>query len=91
MIETHFTDWREWQAGYACGATLMPRSFITQTVGAVQERLNIYGPVAVASPGGQALIAAVTSEYQVSRDAARVRLSVLGFLGQARAQTSLFT
>lgn len=90
MIETRRTDWREWQAGYACGATLMPRSHITRTVRAVQERFNIFGPVPVASPGGQALIAAVTSEYQVSPDAARVRLSVLGFIGHARAQASLF-
>lgn len=85
------TDWMEWQAGYACGAVLMPASYVKQVADAYKRTAGIYGPVPAASPHGQAMIESLASTFQVSRDAARVRLSVLGILGTAPAAASLFS
>ena len=83
MIQVGRTDWMEWQAGYACGAALMPATYIRRTVGAVHERLGIFGATSADSAHGRRVINAVVEGYQVSREAARVRLSVLGLMGQA--------
>lgn len=85
------TDWMEWQAGYACGAMLMPASAIRQKVEAYRVAANLYGPVPATTPHGRALIEAVVNGFQVSRDAARVRLSVLGILGTPGSSGSLFS
>jgi hypothetical protein len=90
MITAARSDWMEWQAGYACGALLVPASFARACVADYRTRAGLFGPVAAASEHGQALIDAVVGGFQVSRDAARVRLSVLGILGTAAADNSLF-
>jgi hypothetical protein len=90
MFTAAQTDWMEWQAGYACGAVLMPASHVRLVAGQYQTEANLYGPVPAASEHGQALIDSVLTAFQVSQDAARVRLSVLGFLGTASAAGSLF-
>ena len=64
------TDWYEWQAAYGSGAILMPRSALIGLVGAGSL-------VPEVSSEGQALITLVSSNFQVSRDAARVRLTQL--------------
>lgn len=89
MLNAPQTDWMEWQAGYVCGALLMPASYIKQLVGAYQERHGLFGPVAADGQHGQALIAQVVERFRVSEDAARVRLSVLDYLGVERGP-SLF-
>jgi Zn-dependent peptidase ImmA (M78 family) len=83
-------DWMEWQAGYACGAVLMPRNALKTCVGEVQRGRGIYGAVESGSADGQALIDAVVQAFAVSRDAARVRLSIFGHLGARSATNSLF-
>jgi Zn-dependent peptidase ImmA (M78 family) len=90
MLTSKKTDWMEWQAGYACGASLMPRSYVTKLVAGIQERLGIYGPVSGDSKNGRALIAAMVDSFQVSREAAEVRLKVLRFIGAEQAVGSLF-
>jgi len=74
-------DWMEWQAGYACGAILMP---VTALVEAVQhfrtENNLLYGNLSLQSEPGQRLITGVASAFQTSRDAARVRLLKKGVL-----------
>lgn len=87
MIQAGRTDWMEWQAGYACGATLMPATYLRRTVATLHEQNEIYGSTSAASANGQAVIDAVVEGYQVSRDAARVRLSVLGLMGLATSLT----
>lgn len=91
IISAKKVDWREWQAGYASGAMLMPRTHLQRVVGDIQRRQNIFGAVAAASLNGQLLIDAVVKTFAVSRDAARVRLSVLNILGQETASNSLFS
>jgi len=83
-------DWMEWQAGYACGALLMPASRVRAVAGDYQIGANLYGPVPAETVHGQAMIDRVVESFQVSRDAARVRLSVLGILGTAPVTGTLF-
>lgn len=64
-------DWMEWQAGYACGAFLMPASYLKRTVD------NFLATNGADTDG---LIDAVVTRFQVSKDAARVRLSVTNYL-----------
>lgn len=91
MIQAQKTDWLEWQAGYACGAILMPSSYLRRTAADIYERLGIFGSTSAESPGGVTLINSIVDAYQVSREAARVRLSVLGLLGHAPGDRSLFS
>ena len=90
MIAAAKSDWMEWQAGYACGAVLMPRSYVQRTVGEYQQSHGIFGPVRPESEHGQALVEAIARAFQVSRDAARVRLLRLNALGEPTAVGSLF-
>jgi hypothetical protein len=90
IITASRTDWMEWQAGYACGAVLMPGSHARAAIQPYHAKVGIYGPVAATGEQGQAMIDLVVDRFQVSRDAARVRLSVLGILGSAPAAKSLF-
>lgn len=89
MISAARTDWMEWQAGYACGAILMPASHVRSAIEGYRKRTGFYGAVPASTPHGQSMIDLVVRQFQVSRDAARVRLSVLGFLGKAPAMGSL--
>lgn len=81
MLESSITDWMEWQAGYGCGAFLMP---ITSLAGAVkdfrQERNLPVGALSLTSQDGQELIQTIAKVFQISKDAARVRLLQKRFL-----------
>jgi len=89
MISATRTDWMEWQAGYACGAILMPASHARSAIENYRAQTGLYGPVPASTPQGQNMIELLVERFQVSQDAARVRLSVLGFLGAAPAMGSL--
>ncbi len=74
------TDWMEWQAGYASGAFLMPKTCVARIA---QERLasvSLVSPISTNAPEAATLIAAIIRNFQVSQDAARVRLIYLGYL-----------
>lgn len=74
-------DWMEWQAGYVCGALLMPATALVETVRAFREEESaLYGPLVLNSDRGVRLIDRVASAFQTSRDAARVRLLKKGIL-----------
>lgn len=83
-------DWMEWQAGYACGAILMPVSALIDTVQSFRAQNNLpFSNLALDSDEGQGLIATVAATFQTSRDAARVRLlkkRILTDSGTSRAQ-----
>jgi hypothetical protein len=83
-------DWMEWQAGYVCGSLLMPVSYLRRIVGAYKEVHNLFGPVGSSGGHGEELIAMVQKEFQVSADAARVRLLQLKLLGVPDTAPSLF-
>lgn len=83
------TDWMEWQAGYACGAILMPADALQETVQAFRTKKGLsFGYLTVMSNDGQQLIELVTSAFQTSKDAARVRLLKKGALTDMTSQTA---
>jgi hypothetical protein len=69
----------------------MPKSHVTKLIAGLHERLGIYGAVSADSKNGRALISAMVESFQVSRDAAEVRLKVLHLLGPEPALRSLFS
>ncbi len=82
-------DWMEWQAGYACGAFLMPITPLKKLVGEFTSSKNHFGPVTPDAEIGIELRGLVAKTFKVSDDAARIRLLKLDFLGQDRGP-SLF-
>lgn len=73
-------DWMEWQAGYASGAFLMPLTALRNIARQVYESVNLPPSAGSNSPIGKVLIHNVQSAFQVSEDAARIRLLKLGYL-----------
>jgi len=90
ILNARETDWMEWQAGYVCGALLMPASHVRRQLRAYVETHNIYGAVSPNSAHASALISTVVENFQVSEDAARIRLLKLGVLGTVAPTKSLF-
>lgn len=91
MIGAGMTDWMEWQAGYVCGALLMPITRLKNLVRAYSEPRGLFGPIAIGSQDGQNLIEEVRGAFQVSTDAARVRLMKLGLADVNGSGPSLFS
>lgn len=86
-------DWMEWQAGYACGALLMPRGALQREVQAVSAGRGLSpGTIGAQSTDGAAMIARIATVFKVSRDAARVRLMQRAYLvgGGGNGQRGLF-
>ncbi|MCB1921032.1 MAG: ImmA/IrrE family metallo-endopeptidase [Candidatus Competibacteraceae bacterium] len=90
IVSAPETNWMEWQAGYVCGALLMPISYVKKITTDFLTESNHYGPIASASSNGIELITRVVDAFKVSEDAARVRLLKLGHLGNERGK-SLFS
>lgn len=67
------SDWMEWQAWYAAGAVLMPKRALSSIVEAFHD---------MGEDEPEQLLTCISKQFQVSRDAARVRLSRLGFLNR---------
>jgi hypothetical protein len=68
-------DWMEWQAGFACGALLMPQTELLRVVRVFREAEDLkFADIGIDSDAGKALIRKVMEEFQASQDAARVRL-----------------
>ena len=89
IIDAPQSDWMEWQAGYACGAMLMPISNIRKISSDFVQTHNHFGPISPQGSKGREIIELVSRTFRVSSDAARVRLSKLNILGTERGQ-SLF-
>ena len=80
-------DWMEWQAGYICGAMLIPFSAARETVAVFRRERKISEVLTIAMSATGELIDLVSQKFQVSRDAARVRLNKLNYVGtDARAR-----
>lgn len=90
MIDAPQNDWMEWQAGYACGAMLMPKSAVVKLVGDYMEQHELYVTVSLQTPHAQNLISCMTKTFQVSDEAARVRLLKIGLLTETAPNLSLF-
>lgn len=86
IIRANKTDWMEWQAGYACGAIIMPGTAVKRLVGEFFHAHGIFGSVTPDSLHGQNLIQSAMAAFQASDEAATIRLSQLNFLS-ANAST----
>lgn len=74
------TDWIEWQAGYACGAILMPASLLKQKAKTFAADHGLATDTPIRGLPALELINLIKTDFQVSEAAARVRLSIMGFL-----------
>ena len=90
MLDAAQGDWMEWQAGYACGALLMPKSALIATYRSYVEQHRIFGQISLQSDRGTALIASIASAFKVSNDAARVRLLKLDLVVSGPVSRTLF-
>lgn len=75
------SDWMEWQAGYVCGAMLMPVTHLRQLVSKFLDDSKTLGRILPSSEDAQKLIGLIASEFRVSSEASRIRLIKLGFIG----------
>jgi hypothetical protein len=74
-------DWMEWQAGFACGALLMPIGPLIMQVRHFRHTRDLdHAALSDHSFDGVALIREVTEKFQVSWEIARVRLLQERFL-----------
>lgn len=80
MINAPAVDWMEWQAGYVCGAILMPMTHLKRLVSDYMARYELPITPASQSAEAQRLILQVAMTFDVSNDAARIRLLKLGYL-----------
>jgi hypothetical protein len=91
ILHARKSDWMEWQAGYVSGAILMPAGAVRRLVGDYCSTHRMHGEIALTSRAARALVDAVQQAYQVSEEAARVRLLALGLLVDGSAPPSLFS
>jgi Zn-dependent peptidase ImmA (M78 family) len=70
----------EWQAGYICGAVLMPKRRIDLLVGTFLSTPSVSPVLLAGSADAEELVERVTIAFRVSRQAARVRLGRLGVI-----------
>lgn len=82
ILHARPADWLEWQAGYASGAILMPASGLRRLVAQTQDAHAFR--VTAATSAGAALVAQVQRAFDVSREAAGVRLEASGLLPSTR-------
>jgi hypothetical protein len=74
------TDWLEWQAGYACGALLMPAGAVSRLVDDLLQRGGRRPPLLAGGTLAGTLVRRVARTFDVSLPAARTRLFKLGYL-----------
>jgi hypothetical protein len=90
ILNARRSDWMEWQAGYVCGALLMPVTALRGAVAAYQETHKLFGPIAERTPHAASLVESVRGDFRVSAEAARVRLIQLSHLQLHAQSRSLF-
>jgi len=73
-------DWAEWQAGYVGAALLMPESFIRRAAEAYLAERKELVPLAKDSADASTLAQRISLAFDVSVEAATVRLAKLGYL-----------
>lgn len=80
IIDAPFEDWMEWQASYACGAFLMPLAPVNKLAEEYLKRYSDRCWLPSDTDKAVELTDLVAESFDVSTDAARVRLQKLGFL-----------
>lgn len=83
MINAAATNWMEWQAGYVCGAILMPSSQVQDFLRREWAQAVSSGPIEATCGESNAVVEAIREKFKVSREAARIRLLRLQVLATA--------
>lgn len=83
IVDAPENDWMEWQAGYVCGALLMPATAIRAWAKEFAARFHAKPPFAAESLPGADLISIIAKGCDVSDLAARIRLYKLGLLSES--------
>lgn len=79
------SDWREVQANMGMAALLMPQSLFRAVVAHTVTNLHLHADgLVVGSPSAAKLTAEVATLFDVSRQAAGIRLETLGLLSPSR-------
>jgi hypothetical protein len=79
MVSASVVDWMEWQASYCAAALLMPQTRVKLLVRAYFRNRDSV-PVSAESTAGTDLKQRTSEAFDVSEEAAVVRLSQLGYL-----------
>ena len=89
MLDAGASDWMEWQAGYVCGAILMPASVLRHVI---KEKFaqEVAAGLAIIGLVAAAMIEEGQGRFQVSAEAARVRLLRLEVIRDAVNKPALF-
>lgn len=90
ILGAPMSDWMEWQAGYVCGALLMPRGILKRFVANFVKEQQLYCPLNVASAHATRLTNMVATRFDVSQDAARMRLLKMRYLTNAPVSSPMF-
>jgi hypothetical protein len=78
---TSSRDWREVQANMGMAALLMPRElFDREAADAFLRRGTVMPPVSASEPWLDIVVAVLASRFKVSKQAARIRLQVMGYI-----------
>lgn len=80
-------DWMEYQAGFVCTALLAPKRKILEIARGLAASGSTIG---AGDPLAEQLAAAISSGFQLSLEAARVRLQTSGVVAGRSAQRGLF-
>jgi hypothetical protein len=83
IIDAPENDWMEWQAGYVCGALLIPRNEIWEFAQHQAATRGLEIPVDAGSLTAEKMSGFVGQKFGVSGLAARIRLLKLGLLADS--------
>lgn len=90
IIKASEKDWMEWQAGYGCGAFLMPFNALKKEILDFRTESNLhYQNISLDSPEAEILILLVSQRFQTSAEAAKIRLLQKGFITNNSFQKSI--
>jgi hypothetical protein len=90
IVDAPFVDWLEWQACYASGSLLMPKSALAELVQGYRRERGLQSSIMAASGEGALLIDRVKERFRTSSEAARVRLLKLRFIEANSGASTLF-
>ena len=89
IVGARQSDWIEWQAGYVCGALLMPKTHVFAAANRFCDRYHAHGRIVTGTGWVDQLAECVSSDFQVSQNAARIRIVQIGLVRQNPTDLSL--
>lgn len=90
MVDSSEFDWLEWQAGYVSGAILMPAQRVRRAVGDLLRDQGIHGAAVIGTAPAVEAERHTMASFQVSAEAAQVRLRKLGLVADSAGPPTLF-